>query len=377
MQIGRRMAVSLLGSILALSLLGLVWTHVANATLRNQTTVKGWLNQSGIYDKLVTSVLDENSETPEESANVPLDDPRVREIANEAFNPAYVQQNVERVVDGVYGWLDGTTAEPSFSVDLNDAKQRLADGLGKYATERAASLPPCSAAESRQLAAEGSANVLSATCLPIGVTPEQAGAQLRDEVLANDTLVNNPVLNGGIKVERDGQSLSLTDVPELKAVKSAYQFGAWLPYVFIGAVLASFAGVVFLSSTKRKGLTIAGIIVLVCGVIVGVNWFVLDRSVSWLNDRTNSLAGNSGLAQEITGNLLGSVRNDTGNILLWYTVSYLIIGAGCIILAKYFKRTLTFGHKEVAAAGPAPDTASEKADESTLDSPESKDLKNK
>ncbi len=341
MNILRRMAVAVLASILALSLLGLVWSHAANSTIRDKDTVKNWLEQSGLYENLVNSILDESLKSASNSQNIPLNDPRVRQIANETFGPEFVQENVEIVLDSVFGWLNGETAKPEFKIDLNDAKLKLASELETYATELASSLPPCSPEETRQLATSGGVDVFSATCLPIGVSPAQVGAELKQEVLSSDQFLSDTSFDSNdLKVDQNGQQLPLNETEQLQQIKTGYSFGLLLPYIFGLSALFSSIGIIALSSTKRRGVNRVGGALLVSGLIVGTVWFTLDRSAAWFSGKT-SLVGESNLGQEVAGNILQSIRNDIGGLLLTYVAFYVLFGAGCLLVAYFYKRPKT------------------------------------
>jgi hypothetical protein len=367
MQIARRLALALLGGLLAVSLLGTTGSHLANATIRDRETVKRWLSTSGLYDGLINTVLDESRGAI--SANVPLDDARVRSIANQAFDGSIVQENAEKLIDGTYAWLEGEAAQPSFRLDLGAAKQELASNLGNYATERAASLPRCSAAESKQLAS-GSVDVFSASCLPLGVTPEQIGEQLRGEVLRDDQFLSDgAVTNDGLKVTRDGRELSLAEIPELQRLQDLFRLGRLLPYVFGVLGIASFVGIVFLSSGKRAGLRRAGGITLVNGLLVGFSWLILDRSASWLGDMTAERVGQGSFDPTIARNLVGVIREDIGGILLTYALVYLGIGLAALLIATYFKRQPRITTKHEDPSGSEDDLASKAKEQDTKKEP--------
>jgi len=314
---------------------------------------------SGIYNNIVASILDESAHSTDKSGSVPLDDPRVRQIANEAFSPSYIKQNAETVVDGVYNWLDGKTSQPEFQIDLQQAKVRLADGLASYASERASSLPTCSLAESRNLAAAGNVDVFSANCLPIGISPAQVASELRSEVINSDQFLDDTKIDSkDLKIDREGKALSFTELPELKKIQSGYQLSAWLVYLFAITSAVSFGGIVFLSSTKRRGLERAGAITFISGVAVGTIWFMIDRSASWLNDRSISLAVDSGVAQDVAANILKAISNDIGGLLLWYTAGYISVGVLGLLIAKFYRRAKTEKKSEPLDTKPIGDDSS-------------------
>src|SRR5690606_16532445 len=134
------------------------------------------------------------------------------------FNPGMLRQNIEEVLDGVYAWLNGEADQPEFSVDLTQAKQKLADGLGSYATARAEGLPLCGAGE---MPTEFDA--LNATCLPPGLTPAEAGSSLQNEILGSEEFLKQTVFTADdIKFESEGRQVSLGDAGQAQALRDSY-----------------------------------------------------------------------------------------------------------------------------------------------------------
>src|SRR5690606_6585385 len=178
-------------------------------------------------------------------------------------------------LDGTYNWLEGNSDKPEFMIDLADAKQRLADGLGNYAASRAASLPACTAAQSAQLSQEGF-DALNAPCLPPGVNPQTAAADLRNQIITSEDFLGQTSFSGDdIKVSSNGREVPIDQANEFKKLQSAYQAGMLAPILFgLTAALAAI-GIVFLSSSKKSGLGRIGLISLTAGLLLAISWGVL------------------------------------------------------------------------------------------------------
>ena len=74
-------------------------------------------------------------------ASIPVDNPQFHAIAKNAFNPVLLNGSLEAVLDGGYNWLEGSADKLDFRIDLTDAKQELATGLGSYVTNRVIASP--------------------------------------------------------------------------------------------------------------------------------------------------------------------------------------------------------------------------------------------
>lgn len=338
MNIMRRFGLSVFAALLFFSLLGLAWAHVAAATIRNRETVKSWLDESNFYDQIVDGVLDSaKQQTAEEGTSLPVDDPQVQAIAKEAFSPEYLKENAEKVLDGTYRWLSGDTQRPVFEIDLAAAKQRLADGLGKYATDRAAGLPVCTAAQARGLA--DGFDALNAPCRPPGVSAATAGASLRDEILNNQDFLGDTTFSGDDLFKNDsGQNAD----SQLQRFQTAYSLWGLAPYLLAGLAVLSALAVFFLSPTKRQGLRRVGVILATAGGWLALMGFGLQLIVNMLaRSVANSSSGglmDSAAMKTLVADLAKVAYADAKVILLGYGIGFAVLGIGAVLFAKFFRR---------------------------------------
>lgn len=340
MNILRRMALATLGTIMLFALLGAAWSHVTKATLGNRDAVKRWLNESQFYDRVATSVLEQASKGHAESdkQSIPVDDPNVRQIVNTAFSPDFLQRSIESVLDGTYNWLEGNSDKPEFRVDLADAKQRLADGLGNYAVSRAASLPACTAAQSAQLSQEGF-DALNAPCLPPGVNPQTAAADLRNQIITSEDFLGETSFSGDdLKVTSNGREVSIDQAAEFKRLQSAYQAGLLAPLLLGLTAVAAAVVIVFLSSSKKSGLIRAGLISLTAGLLLAISWGVLASGSNWLSKRAADLGGESSVSRELAADMVQAVIADITGVLRWYAIGLALLGLALIVGIKVINR---------------------------------------
>lgn len=342
MNILRRLGLAVLAVVLFLSLLSTAWSHIAVTTLGNRATVKTWLNESGFYDHIVESVLDnvnKNSEADEgggeSNQQIPVDDPQVQAVVATAFSPDFLRENVEKVLDGTYSWLEGDTAKPEFMIDLTEAKQRLADGLGNYAATRAASLPVCTPEQTAALTSSGF-DSLSAPCLPPGVDPQAAGAEIRNEIMTNEDFLKQTSFSGDdIKVTSEGQEVAVDQAEEFRRVQQSYKLATYWPYGAALVAILSAVGVIFLSATRRKGIRRAGIILLVAGIFLGISYSGFTQLSNWANKQALDVGGSSTVSEELIRNVLGVISDDITTLLLWYALGFGLVGLIAILLTIF------------------------------------------
>jgi protein-S-isoprenylcysteine O-methyltransferase Ste14 len=297
--------------------------------------VKKILADSGIYSSLVSSALDQAQKSTSNSGEVSLTDPAIKKAAQESFSPQVVQSSTEKVINGVYDWLDGKTSEPDFSVDLTSTKTTFAEKVGQAAKTRAAGLPVCTSAPA-------STDPLSATCLPPGVTPTQIGEQAKNSVLSGQGFLEHPnITAGSIKNSNSGQSVFDTS---LKDAPKRYRLAKKTPFILSGLTILAVLAVIFLHSSRRQGLRRAGIIVAAAGVFMLFFAWSLNRAVA-----ENVIPKISLDNKVLTGNvqILASEVTQKIDQNYWiFAIGYLALGILAILVTLLIRK----GGKKVPAA---------------------------
>lgn len=330
MKILRGLTVGLLAAVLSFSLVGLVWSHIALATVYNRGTIKGWLRDSGTYGKIAEIVLD--SSRQKEGGDNPLTSvPELQKVAIDSFNPTFLQENAETILDSVYDWLEGKADKLKFSVDLTAAKASLADGVGSYIAEKAASLPACTSKQSVD-----SFDVIDANCLPTGLTAAQAGAQARNDILNNpDFLPESSFSSDNIKFKDGEQESGLNDNKNIEKVRTVYQKAQTIPPILAFLALLSAAGVVFISLTRRRGLRKVGFVLITSGAVMGLSYLAATRGVSFVQKKLSEQTGGTESARELGSSAIGIVGSDIRGLLGLYAVGFLLTGIALLVACRF------------------------------------------
>lgn len=289
------------------------------AVVNSPETIKGLLAQSKLYETPVeTELLLEGSRL---SSSV-LSDPGIVSALNAAIPPSYIKSSSEKLIDNVYAYIHGRAASLELSVDISDAKARFADNVADYAKQKFEALPPCRELKIPSTSIE---SLLEATCAPIGVSSQQAGEYARSQIM-------NAALFSNDRLEITG----LTGVREslvgayLADVRSAYPYFAALVCILpaLGIVMA--AGVLFLSSTRRRGAKVIGNILLSTGLInifvafitMWVLGFIVGEGMQSGLSMTESL---SDVALKITDNMRAWWLATAGILVVVSIVIYFIL----------------------------------------------------
>lgn len=323
----RRVGLSLAVSILVVSLIGFALSVVTAKTVRNKETVKTWLQESGIYNQVTDSVLDQVRNRSQENlpANIDINNPEIKTIINEVFDQNLLKNVAEKLVDGTFAWLDGNVESPELAINLSEPKKQLADSLGLYAVQRVNSLPACTPLQLSAISM--SSDPLSIQCRPPNVNAEQ----IRQEV-TNNTIESLSFLPDNYTDTENTLANEAGNHEWSLAARDAYQKTAWLPYLFLGLILLSTVITVFISSTRKNGLFRAGGALLTSGVSLGIFSLLATRAPELLNKMFGRTADTN---LDIASKLATVAAKDISSMMWWYVGLYLILGFAIVLLAKY------------------------------------------
>jgi hypothetical protein len=271
MQFVRRSLLTIFGAFLPLLLLATAFNFSVFRIIGSPGPVKQILSESGIYNSVVGNALDQAKKSSGGSSEVSLTDPAIKGAAEDSFNPHVVQDSSDKVIDGVYGWLNGKSSKPDFNVDLSDAKNNFAQKVGQAAKTKAATLPVCTSMPI-------TTDPFSATCIPPGVTPSQVGEQAKNDVLKGQGFLEHPVVTASSFKSATGNDSVFEG--KLKNAPKQYQRAKKAPFILAGLTILAILAIIFLSATRRKGLRHVGITLALVGALMLAIAWGLNRVVS-------------------------------------------------------------------------------------------------
>jgi hypothetical protein len=304
------------------------------------TPVKKILSDSGIYNSVVGSALDQAKKSSTGGSEVSLTDPLIKKAAEDSFSPQVVKDSTEKVIDGVYDWLDGKSAQPDFNVDLSSVKSSFAENAAGAAKFRAESLPACTALPD-------TTDPLSITCLPQGVTPAQVADQVKNNVLTGQGFLEHPNITAS-SVKSEGSDQSVFD-NKLKDTPKQYQRVKKTPFILATLTVAAILAIIFLSVTRRKGLRHVGVTMSVVGAFMllfawGLNRVAVHNAIPKISMDNKVLQSN---VQHLATDLVHSVDKN-----YWvFGAIYLGLGVLAILIAMLLGRG---GNNKKSSKPPAP-----------------------
>jgi hypothetical protein len=313
-------------------------------TLGNPAVIEKALKQSGVYGQVVDTVLD-NSKDQVKDTNTQnlLDDQQVRAAAKKAFSPELLETSTTSVIDGVFAWLQGKTAEPVFSIDISSAKASFVRSLTDYAQAKASALPVCTLQQLQTI--DLNSDVLSLPCRPPGVDPAQVASQFNQQVLSNtDFLDKSVITNQTIAEQNNGKSLA-DSAQNLPAAYQSIQTGKWVLLVLtlvLGVLL------VVARRDKRAGLRHVSWALLMSGIFLAISlivyWYVFN----------NAARGRVGLEAVQAAWIDGSrvILGEASRVIGTFAAVYTVIGAVVLLLLK-LRPNLLPGYSNTSTVVPA------------------------
>ena len=327
MNILRKALVGLAASLLTVTLFGFGFSWSLEHVIGTPDAIKQALRDGKVYDSAVSDALSQaqkNQQSEPGKEDIPVDNPEVQAIIKQAFPPSYLQGQTEGVLDDVYAWINGKTPSLNFTIDLTEAKQRLADGVGSYVQQHLSSLPACAPG---QLPANSDIDAFNATCVPAGYNIAEAAAKARDQIAGGDFLKDTKLTASNIKTGNDGETLDqkLHKVPGIvNHVKQGVMATGLV------AVLLAVA-VVFLSPTWRRGLRRLAIICLSIGIITALFGWLASYGVHRAGIELSKSKDMNTPLQHRAIDVAQSLANDLRTALMTYGLILVVLGIGTLV----------------------------------------------
>lgn len=316
----RKIGRFLSASLLKISLFVFATAFALSGVIGSPETIKDSLDKSGIYETIVPGFLEAASQDEGEEGreDLPVDDPKVKEIINSSFSPQFLKSSADTILDGFHKWLNGETAQPEFTVDLTGAKQSLVQGLADYAEQRLLSLPACTTAQTRELVGQD-IDPFAVECRP-PIVVSQEKQKLIDELNNSELLKDQEISLATLTKDNPDKFTE-----ELKGLPDGYQLLQSLPMIIGILALVSAAGLILLHDDKRRGFRQVSIIVLVAGLFLLVSTLLFQAIYNKLATLESFNIENASLKNAVI-DLLGRLYNKFNRSLMIISAIYTVVG---------------------------------------------------
>jgi len=311
----RALIASLLSLVYTLTVSTFVTLQTINDTVLNRTETKTWLAASGTYDRLLPAVLAHDSTAQQQIATVgaPTLQQATQNALVQTFPTSFVQQSSERVLDGVYNWLDSKQPNIQFEINTTTYKEGFIKNLTLQLEPALTALPRCTSL--------AQFNTSNPSCLPPGTTAAQAAETMATTAAHEALIFTQPITTDNYNkfvtttANETGQPTPAQPSQQVpRAVSIMRQWLLWLPFI----ALASGLLMVLLSQHKLKaGKHLAGRLTvglaLTCGIGLVVAYFGQTLSIG---DYVTSTKDNA-ILTEIGEPILHQAAPAIGYHLAW------------------------------------------------------------
>ncbi len=307
--------------------------------------IKQSLQDSKIYDSAVDSLVDnikkdaDNHQDPNQKDDSPFAEAAVQDALKKAVTPAFLQSSSEQIIDGMYGWLQGKTAQPEFKIDISGVKKTFTDAVGDYAVNRGKTLPACTVAQARQALADGKVEPLTTPCLPAGYSLEDLRGEITKQLNTpkpgekDNLLQHNEITPDTLPAGDDGQN----PIKKLTTdAGKAPQIFHWLTLapLLLGALAVASGGLVLaLHDEKRRGLRQLAWTLLPLGVLGLLSVFLTNFALNKLEHSGSLIKADNALKEPLI-TLIHSLTSAFNHSLLLLAGVYVVLGAGTLIVLK-------------------------------------------
>lgn len=230
-----------------------------STTISNRETLKGWVNQSGIYqntDELAIQFIKEQARSSSENQDLDkaeeiIAQHHLEEIVKDVLTPAFSQNIIEGAIDGAYDYLEGKTEGIVIKADkekVQDAFLQILvaqSGLEYDSVDQIRNLPTCTPAQEENL--EDGFESIEDACLPEGLVLDQI---FESQFGQGDDTGQLDITSGGVNTE---------EIEGHFPAREVFQTMRLLPYLLLSAIVALTALTIIFNPSLKTSLIFTGI----------------------------------------------------------------------------------------------------------------------
>lgn len=329
MSFARKFGLRLTASLFGLAIFGLAVTFSLNSVFGTPSHLKTTLRDGGVYEVIATEIAAQLATDAHTSTDIPVDRETFHQAAKAAVTPELVQQNSEKIIDGTYAWLDGSTPTPDFQVDTAAIQQQMSANLSQAAADRLSTLPACTLAQ-LQHTDMSTLDPFSIPCRPPGMNTATIRQQFAQNIGTGNSLLPDEPVTANDLTSSDGQQV----FAQAGHVPDVFQLGLVLPWIFGMLAILTAAVVIFFNVPRLRGVTPLSISLLITGVLLLAAMTIVSfifRQIGASIASTGNEAGNAALtvAQTLTKQVNGPLRV--------FAAAYLLIGIIGLVVPRFIK----------------------------------------
>lgn len=323
MEVARKLTLAVCETILLFCIGLFVFALLFRVTIGNPELVKSTLSESGIY-----TITTNNLKEQLRSANTDIgrtDSPIIPNAVDQAVKTERIQNFMESGVTQTYAWLEGTTETPQFSLDINQIKTEFADAVATGLTERAATLPACSARLQPT-----TSDILTINCIPPGTNAAAEIEKVRQQILAADAEQINseaPLSAEALSIDNNGQQQPYYQ--SLKQLPGYYQALKAAVFVITGVFLLMALLIVLLKRPRFMALRTLSIPFMIYGILYVIAGYFVPKQLENLLDSSTEQVSSTDFGEPLK-KVGTTLINHGSSVLIKTGVIFFIVGVACL-----------------------------------------------
>ena len=344
MNVLRKLGVVVFVVLFSLSLIFLVLTNSLVRTVGSPNTVKSWLRDGDLYSAVNQTIKTQGETLNTQNGPVVTSQPAIQNILGAALSTKFLQTSGEKIIDGMYVWLNGDVKKPNIVIDISGPKQIFAQKIGEYAKSRYLSLPDC---PYRTLPNTSSA--LDINCKVAGYNIDPIIQQFVSSIQTSpDFFPSNTIsadnLNELQSQDKNSDKTSTksdknegVNFDNLTKIPTNYQRFKLASTLLFLVLLITGALAVVLSSSKKQGLKRIARSMLSIGII----YLIVGSVIIWLSGKIELFKVKTVDMQKLQESITKIsilVIKSIGHVILFFAISYVVIGLGTIITLRVLNK---------------------------------------
>ncbi len=314
-------------------------------TFTDKNNIKGYIKDSGVYDRVVdiflefmTLSVEEKEEEGEEETNFFTDlsnkikdkDSELGQLVDEILTPAFFENSVTTVIDATYDWLQGKTDKPTFEIKITKDKETFIRFLSVAFKEKMLALPECEAGS----IVPPDFNPLESECRPTGFDLNE----INNFISENSEREEFQTIFNQAKLSSENFNI---DQDVTKKAQLVFSILKPAPQIALGVILLLSALLILIIPGFKKGFIITGVVLLLPSLIILLGKIYASQNFDiWLNQGLKNLDPQQaeliknnfeGLAKAIYFDLLHQIQTYS---LVIITLGIVMITAGILIKSK-------------------------------------------
>lgn len=301
-----------------LLLLTLVPAVALVLTISNDGLLKQELKQAGVFRALTDSAVKGAIENTETGADQEI----VQQAVKSALNENFSNQAGDQLIGGLYGWLEGKTPKPEFTIDIKETKQAVVTSVADSTEQRVKQLPPCTFQQLRSLQPDTQLSELP--CQPPNINYAAERQKLIDQVNGNANIPDQ-LSSAKLLAQNPGED----PFENLQAVPVAYQL--FKPLLWVMGLTALLCAVIILFVQKPRWQAVRSIGWSLVGAAI-LSGATLIAFYLILND--SRLQGLSAELKPVISAFINIAHASIFKIYWIFTIAYGVGGGGLVYLAR-------------------------------------------